>query len=197
MMMLCCVGMICCVYCVLYEPFIQNMSSGLSNNSHLFCGSSLNGIPQHIGFDLCLMKYNTIIIFTPHYDIQVIKSKLVSLACQRNSLRKEEYRYCILHILNNYHNHLKISSATKDFRHKKLYSSGIMATWSFSEIEKYAMKPYHYSTIWMMSLCMGYMFIVACYIQEVTYAVPMYHCGYYHELIDEHCYQYVSSIQSM
>jgi hypothetical protein len=179
MMMLCCVGMICCVYCVLYEPFIQNMSSGLSNNSHLFCGNSLNGIPQHIDFDLCLMKYNTIIIltednhehlskeenhikpefkplyfsdyifinhiFTPHYDIQVIKSKLVSLACQHNSLRKEEYRYCILHILNNYHNHLKICSATKDFRHKKLYGGGIMATWSFSEIEKYAMKPYHYS----------------------------------------------------
>jgi len=84
-------------------------------------------------------------IFTAHYDIQVIKSKLVNLACQRNSLRKEEYRYHMLHILNNYHNYLKIISATKDFRHKQLYGGGVLATWSFSEIEKYANKPYHYS----------------------------------------------------
>jgi len=83
--------------------------------------------------------------FFAHYDIQVIKSKLVNLACQCNSLRKEEYRYRMLRILNNYHKHLKTLSETNDYRNKQLYGGGIMATWLFSEIEKYAMKPYHYS----------------------------------------------------
>ena len=95
--------------------------------------------PLHLSKYVCI-KYT----FSAHYDIQVIKSKLVSLACQRNSLRKEEYKYRILHILNNHHKHLKTLSAIKDYRHKQLYGGGTMATWLFSEIEKYAMKPYHY-----------------------------------------------------
>jgi len=43
------------------------------------------------------------------------------------------------------------------------------------------------------------MFIAACYmnIQEMAYAVLMYHYGYYHELINKHYYQYVSNILSM
>src|SRR5882762_3968834 len=92
--------------------------------------------PSYCSEYVCI-KYT----FSAHNDIQVIKSKLVSLACQCNSLRKVEYRYCMLYILNNYHKHLKTLSATEDYRCKQLYGGGIMATWLFSEIEKYAMKP--------------------------------------------------------
>ena len=84
--------------------------------------------------------------FTAYYDIQVMKARLVSLTCQRNMLRREEYRYRLSLILNNYnyHDHFKVKF-TDNFTHEQLHGGGTMATWLFSELEKYAVKPYQYS----------------------------------------------------
>jgi len=103
----------------------------------------------------------------------------------------------MLYILNNYHKHLKTLSATEDYRCKQLYGGGIMATWLFSEIEKYAMKPYHYSMDDVFEYGVNVHSSLYMNIQEMTYAVLMYHYGYYHELINKHYYQYVSNILSM
>jgi len=54
----------------------------------------------------------------------------------------------MLYILNNYHKHLKTLSATEDYRCKQLYGVVSWPNMVISEIEKYAMKPYH--ILWMM-----------------------------------------------
>ena len=84
--------------------------------------------------------------FTAYYDIQIIKVRLVNPVCQCITLRKEEYRYRLSLILINYdyHGHFKIKFANK-FTHERLHGGGTMATWLFSELEKYAVKPYPYS----------------------------------------------------
>jgi len=84
--------------------------------------------------------------FTTYYDIQVMKARLVRLTCQRNQLRKEEYKYHLSLISTNYnyHDHFKIKF-TDSFIHEQLHGGGTMATWLFSELEKYAVKPSQYS----------------------------------------------------
>jgi len=105
-------------------------SAGVHSGEARVGGSSAQMLTEHIMrfkrpvFDprdkkWFFWNHNVNYTFTAYYDIQVMKARLVSLTCQCNMLRREEYRYRLSLILNNYnyHDHFKVKF-TDNFTHE-------------------------------------------------------------------------------
>jgi len=126
MVVLCSVGITCYVYYAFHELFIQtDMDYVVSYDPWLYHENMIYGIQQQSFSGIYLMEYSTI--------TQCIEGNY-------EHWHQEEH-----HVNQEFEPDSYSAYVYVNYMHEQLHGGGTIATWLFSELDKYAAKPYQYS----------------------------------------------------